>query len=535
MRSQYCSCRISTNLLCILLICIFFVSKTDATTNNSKESNPKIRIGVIQHFGKDDSQNINIQSSKKGEKLELIFPRSPRSQDLNDFQRQLLSKIEINTNYLPLQQNQVETTKVIAGTYRTYETASYWADLLRQSLPNYEWITLYSDPWEVVTYSPTPMKTMSELNGRSYKASWIKEVKSRDRVLQWEASSLIGEKLNPQIHFKFNRSRLLVRSPSNRPIKVNNRLYPGTIEVIPDSFGTFSVVNEVKLEDYLRGVVPYEVGHDAPKSALETQAILARTYTMANLNRFTPENYNLCASQHCQVYRGIGAASPTIDQAIRNTSGLVLKNTNGSIAQIYYYSTDGGFSADYTDVWPSINLNQVKHLSGVSTCSKLPKKFDLSIESDARLFLTDENAKNWGCYDSVSPAFRWEKNYSLSQLTDKMKEAQERWKFSWPEFDKVKNILVNKRNRTGRVTEILVITDEGEFTVELDEIRAALGGLRSTFFVILRDENNLKIKGGGYGHSVGLSQYGARNLAAKGKSYQDILSLYFPYFKIDRL
>lgn len=502
------------------------------------EHNPLVRIGIVQHFGKKSSKLI-IQPSDQYSRLELIFPRNPHSQDLSNFQKQLLSTVEISVNHHQLDAMEVGKPKIIAGSYRTFETASYFSQTLKAAFPELNWQVLYPEPWQVAALSERPKETIKRLRSSGFESAWIQENNLRKKVLVWQANSLAGEVLPSAEDFKFHRSRLLVRNLSGQPIKVNGKTYPGSLEILPDSFGNYSVINEVRLEDYLRGVVPYEIGADAPSAALETQAILARTYTLANLNRFLPENYNLCATQHCQVYEGINTTNPLIDRAIKATQGIVLTNQQGLIAQVFYYSTDGGYSASYTDIWPSINEESVKHLNGVSTCSRLPQRFDLSNENDLKIFLTSTEAKNWGCYDSVSPSFRWEKRISKSELTDVIKKARDRWKFSWPEFNKVQNVEITSRSQSGRALKMIVETDKGSFYVNLDEIRTALGGLRSSIFVILKENNKdgsevLLIKGAGFGHGVGLSQYGARNLAAQGLNYQQILGIYFPVYRLFR-
>lgn len=500
------------------------------------EHNPLVRIGIIQHFGKKSSK-LTIQPNDPYSRLELIFPRSPHSQDLNNFQKQLLPSIEISINHHPLDSIEIGQPKIIAGSYRTYETASYYSQTLKAAFPDLNWQVVYPEPWQVLAISERPKETIKRLKVNGFESAWIQENNLKKKVLVWQADNLSGEALPTKEDFKFHRSRLLIRNPSGQAIKVNGKIYPGSLEILPDSFGNYSVINEVRLEDYLRGVVPYEIGADAPSAALETQAILARTYTLANLNRFLPESYNLCATQHCQVYEGINTTNPLIDRAIRATQGIVLTNQQGLIAQVFYYSTDGGYSASYTDIWPSIDESSTKHLDGVSTCSRLPQKFNLSNEDDLKTFLTSPEAKNWGCYDYVSPSFRWEKRISKSELTNVIKKAKDRWKFSWPEFNKVESVEIISRSQAGRALKMLVNTDKGAFYVDLDEIRTALGGLKSSMFVILQENNKdgsevLVIKGAGYGHGVGLSQYGARNLAAQGLNYQQILGIYFPVYRL---
>ena len=493
----------------------------------AEAGNPLVRIGIIQHFGK--NPNADILTIQSNEDLEIIYPKSPDQLDFKETLKQNSKSFQLKVSLFPAPENMQTSSKVIAGAYRTYETASYWADTLKQKFPQEEWQIVYPSPWQIWAETPRPQQLMQQLFQENFLSAWIQQKPKTSKVLTWIEKT-------PEEHYSFHRRKLLIRSPKNQAIKVNNKVYLGQIEISPDSFGSYSVINEINLEDYLRGVVPFEIGANAPTAALETQAILARTYTLANLQRFLPEGYNLCATQDCQVYGGLGSANRNIDMAIKNTKGIVLKDKFGQIAQIFYYSTDGGFSANYNDIWQGNKIG----LNGVNTCSNLPDQFDLSLEESAHMFLTSPEAKTWGCYDAVSPAFRWEAKIKLGELAGKMKKSKERWKFAWPDFNEIKDLKVQKRSNTGRVLELLIITDKGDFVIEKDEVRAALGGLKSSFFVIDKntDESQnitLAIKGGGFGHSVGLSQFGARTLAAQGLPFDSIIKIYFPDYRLGRL
>jgi SpoIID/LytB domain protein len=521
-------------LLCLALTFFLF------PLGSLSEPQPIVRIGIIQHFGKSPSSVLQIKPASAGETLALTFPQSPNASELQEVQTLSLPSVEVKITAFPLNELATGSKKVIAGAYRTYESALYWAQLVRENFPEYNWQIVYPGPWQVWTEAPNPQALMEALYRRNFRSAWIAQKPLVKKVLSWQGGPPVGLKVSPQEQFVFYRSRLLIKNTSGGSIRVNNKLYAGNIELTPDSFGTYSVVNEVPIEEYLRGVVPFEVGADAPRAALETQAILARTYTLANLNRFAPEGYNLCASQDCQVYGGLGSVNKNIDDAIRATAGQVLKVRTGQIAQIFYYSTDGGSSANFDDIWPTRDQQSFKYLTGASTCAKLPDKFNLANENEAHAFLTSGEAKKWGCYDSVSPAFRWEKRVKAAELTDVMNKAKDKWKFAWPAFTQVKDLAVTRRSNTGRATALTVKTDLGEFTIERDEMRAALGGLKSTFFIIDREfgqngDKNFVFKGAGFGHGVGLSQYGARNLAAQGVPYERILSIYFPNYVLGRV
>jgi len=500
-------------------------------------SNPLVRIGIIQHFGKNAQDKLIVQTSDKYDRLELTLPETAETLDLKNAQKQTTTYLNLQTAYFKLKDVEADKARLIVGSYRTYETALYWADQLKKIVPEENWLVVYPNPWQVWAKVEDPQGLMQKLFQQGYHSAWIEETVTHKRILNWLAK--VSSESGAQ-EFQFNRRKLLIKSLGNKAIMVGDKLYKGSIEIIPDSFGTYTVVNELPLEEYLRGVVPLEVGVDAPKAALEAQAIVARTYTLANLNRFLPDNYNLCATQHCQVYGGISVATPSTDEAVRNTSGQVMRGQDGQIAQVFYYSTDGGHSANFADIWQSSGQEAHRLLKGIGTCTRLPDKFNLSNEDEARVFLTSSSAKDWNCYDAISPSFRWEKQIEQKRLTETFKSARDKWKFIWPEFKKILEVEVSERSSSGRVTKLSVTTDRGQFEIEKDEIRAALGGLRSTFFVILKESNDkgeivLKIKGAGFGHGVGLSQYGARYLASKGISTDRILKFYFPQYELSRL
>lgn len=505
--------------------------------SSSAYTKSNIRIGIIQHFGKKNNQTLSIKAKTGQKNLQVIFPQLPLTLDVEKNQVLLTNNLNIKTNYISLDYPLEQKTKVIAGAYRTYENAEYWSETLKERFPEYNWQILYPDPWIIQAESDNPEETLRRLKSQNFSASWFKDSFSQVKSLSWTSLAPIGlQTQNPAETFQFNRRKIIIRPLNNDLIELNGKAYAGFIEIIPDSFGNYSVINELPIEEYLRGVIPFEIGADSPHAALETQAILARTYALANYKRFSPENYHLCASQHCQVYGGLSAANKVTDQAIQNTSGLILKNKYNQIAQVFYYSTDGGYSANFTDIWPARNPRSIKDLSGQATCSNLPKRFNLTNEEDLKVFLTSPEAtKDWNCYDSVSPSFRWQKTIEKKLLTQTLDKAKKRWQFAWPEFKQINDIEITERSSTGHVLKLLVKTDQKNFIIERDEVRSALGGLKSSLFVLEKTDDKIIIKGGGFGHSVGLSQFGARYLASTGIPYQNILKIYFPNYMLGRI
>jgi stage II sporulation protein D len=120
--------------------------------------------------------------------------------------------------------------------------------------------------------------------------------------------------------------------------------------------GTLNLINELSLEDYLRGVVPREMGPEAYDNldALKAQAVAARSYALRNLGEFAAEGYDICATPRCQVYGGRSAEHPLSDRAVAETAGQVLVH-GGRAADALYSSTCGGHTEDVQVVFPLKN------------------------------------------------------------------------------------------------------------------------------------------------------------------------------------
>lgn len=125
--------------------------------------------------------------------------------------------------------------------------------------------------------------------------------------------------------------------------------YRGSLELI-SAPGGFTVVNVVDLESYLRGILKMEVNPAWPQEALKAQAVIARTFAVKHLGRHRSQGYDLCALAHCQLYRGTNAEDPATDQAVAATRGMVLFH-GGTAATTVYHADSGGVTADASQVW----------------------------------------------------------------------------------------------------------------------------------------------------------------------------------------
>lgn len=156
---------------------------------------------------------------------------------------------------------------------------------------------------------------------------------------------------------------LRVRSEDGEGIRFRGTRYRGQLLVYLNDRGWLNVINEVGLEDYLRGVVPREMGPEVYDNleALKAQTVAARTYTLRNLGEFSEEGYDICATPRCQVYGGMEVEHPLTDQAIAETAGQVL-SFDGELVDALYSSTCGGHTENVEVVFP---LRQALYLRGV--------------------------------------------------------------------------------------------------------------------------------------------------------------------------
>jgi stage II sporulation protein D len=135
--------------------------------------------------------------------------------------------------------------------------------------------------------------------------------------------------------------------PSTAPFEIETRAYRGALEVFGNARRTLTIVNELPLEDYLRGVVPNELNPAAfgQLEALKAQAVAARTYIQRNLGQFKNEGYDICATDACQVYFGVNTEDPLATQAVTGTRG-VIATYDGKPINALYSSTCGGRTED---------------------------------------------------------------------------------------------------------------------------------------------------------------------------------------------
>ncbi len=275
--------------------------------------------------------------------------------------------------------------------------------------------------------------------------------------------------------------------------------------------GRLRAVETLPLEDYLLGVVPAEMPASWGMEALKSQAILARTYTLVHMGE-RHKDYDLCDLSHCQVYLGQGISTAATNRAVRETAGRVIL-FRGRPAEVFYHSTCGGAT-----VGPSLVFGQ-----------------GMSGNSPSQPGVQDKTQKGVLC--RLSPHYHWEyrvdKNRFQRFLGNLGPQASG--------LGKILKVRILKRDKTRRVEIIELVGRKGSLEMSGHDFRMRFlrsfsgDSLKSTMFSLNIDKGEVVFRGRGFGHGVGLCQWGAQALAKQGYDFRKILLHYFPWGKVGRL
>jgi len=301
---------------------------------------------------------------------------------------------------------------------------------------------------------------------------------------------------------------------------VNGRTYRGIVEIVRDTAG-FTLVNRVRLESYLLGVVSAEMGRRnlAEFEALKAQAVVSRTYALRNLRRRAALGFDLHAGVADQVYAGSGSETPEGLEAVRSTRGMVLTH-GGAPIDAFYYSTCGGQTAEGVEVFRAASRPYLRSFSDV-----------------------DERG---AAFCRISPRYRWREEWTggalLATLQRTLPAAAG---VSRDRVGEVRDVWVAQRTSSGRVGRLGITLRSNQVMVDGPAVRQVLRPasgdlLRSAAFTLTatgagRGITRLVAEGNGAGHGVGLCQWGAVGRSRAGHDFRRILAAYYPGAAIERL
>jgi stage II sporulation protein D len=281
-----------------------------------------------------------------------------------------------------------------------------------------------------------------------------------------------------------------IMASEDSSVYVDGRRFRGDIDIIRKDNMQFRVVNDVDVEEYLYGVLYHEVSHKWPDEVLKAQAIAARTFAIYQARQNKTQEYDLRSDIYSQVYGGRTSEKWSTTEAVDETRGKILVY-GGDILPAYYHATCAGHTEDASNLW-KVDMPPLK---GVE-CN----------------------------YCKKSPHYKWSREMPLSRLAGVLRDNG----YNMGDID---SVTVLSRNGSGRVDKI-EIKDTANTAVILTgkDFRQMIGPntVRSAKFEVSIKSGTLAIKGSGWGHGVGMCQWGALGLAEQGKTAEEILSFYYP-------
>lgn len=392
-----------------------------------------------------------------------------------------------------------EITETAPDGYDSYQIAAYGNDLP---------IRVQVATWD----NSTPLRATATSRVKGLSGLGWREIGQIEATTQIQVQAqAAGLKVTGLSNSSVNGNELFqgirVESPHDQAaIQSDQGLFRGNL-ILQATKNAFSVVNELPLEQYLYSVVPSEMPASWPLEALKSQAVAARTYALSHLGQFRKRGFDVTNTTASQVYQGVRAEHANSSRAVAETRGLIMTHNNAPILA-YFHSTSGGRTENGADLWA-------------------PQPYLQAVDD----------------VDHASPKYTWSTEMPQSSVRARLRDNLK------INVGEVLALQPLSYTRGGRIKLMRVLGNQGEQTVSGEKIRMGLG-LNSTFFNVggvgkdgklikepARDKVpvSFQFAGRGWGHGMGMSQWGARQLAMDGHPFQNILGHYYRGVRIEPL
>ena len=502
------------NRFFILFLINFILFFENANSDTRKYENSSSRINLNEELNEGNfliglKQYLGYRNKSESNHKDLLFDGGDSFLTLTSENgiSHKSKKIKIVWEKVPLQKPLI-IKRLVLGPFASFESAKKKSDAL--NLIGLKPDIAYPENWEL--WLPMNVSSASKYN--------FKPTKS---VYQYVNTPFLKSE------YDYQKLRGVISISSNNDIKINNITYGKNFYLVKDSYGTWTLIQKLSFDKYLEGVLPHEIGSNAPLEALKSQAIIARTWAFYNSDRFKTDKYHLCITTQCQVYKPFFNVNKNIKQAINQTSGLIITFENKPI-NAFYHASNGGILATSSESWKMNDYSYFKPKLDLIGTKNNNMIFPFINEFQIENFLLNKKLNFLGDNHYL---FRWEKKISSENINDILKKNK-----LVKIKKKISDIRVADRGVSGRVTKLEIIRNKSSNSIFLvkDDIRRYLRFLPSNLFIIDKLNDNFWIfKGGGFGHGVGLSQSGAIEMAKLGFKYKDILNHYYSRIEIKNI
>jgi len=281
----------------------------------------------------------------------------------------------------------------------------------------------------------------------------------------------------------------IMRPARDGSLSVGGITYRGELKVVKEQGGRLSIINLVNLEDYLAGVLGSEMPLNWPDAALRAQAIASRSYAVYQMKERKGHAYDLKSTVQDQAYLGMKRETSKSRRIVQETRGIVILY-KWRFFPVYFHSTCGGHTEDAGNVF---QMRTIGCLQG-RPCG----------------------------YCSASKYYTWRFDIGEAELRKKLSSRIRR-------LGTIVAVEPLERTKSGRATKVKVVHTRGTSVMDAYEFRRAVGVglLRGTNFTVKKSGSKFHFSGRGWGHGVGMCQFGAKGLAETGKDCLDILSFYY--------
>jgi stage II sporulation protein D len=279
-------------------------------------------------------------------------------------------------------------------------------------------------------------------------------------------------------------------------LALDGKSYRGTLRVLAENDGRIQVINYIDLETYLYGVVPREMSPKWAEDALKAQAVAARTYALYIKGKSSDKPYDLVATTASQVYGGYDAETPATTRAVDSTRGEVM-TYEGRLTIAYFHANSGGFTESARNVW----VADLPYLKAIRDS-----------------------------YSDNIPNGTWGLSLSHKAIQDRLNQYG-------LNVGSISQIRPIDASSSGRPIRIAIVSSRGPIELKSNDFRLKIGAtkLKSALFSLRESTDGIRINGKGFGHGVGMSQWGAYRMAQAGHNYRDILRHYYKGIEITRL
>jgi stage II sporulation protein D len=287
-------------------------------------------------------------------------------------------------------------------------------------------------------------------------------------------------------------TEITAQPSGNAPvISVNGKAYRGILKIQVVNRNSLNVINVLDIESYLYGVIPKEMSPQSPPEALKAQSVAARSFALYQKAKNGNKAYDVSASTGSQVYGGFSVESAAANRAVDETRGVVMMY-KGQPALAYFHANSGGITEDARNVWTA----EIPYLRSVAD-EPSTKAANIAWSASLGSNTLKKSLNNYGIRISA-----------------------------------VTKIRILQNSPSGRVTKIGISSPEGEVVMDGNDFRLKIDPavIKSTLFTISSDNDEdatFRFEGRGFGHGVGMSQWGALVMARDGSTYRDILAHYY--------